>query len=56
MPVTPYRPIDVSAAAIRRLIRHYQTQLDSQAPGSYASGFSDGAIRALQQVLEMENE
>lgn len=56
MTATTYRPLDVDAASIRRLIRSYQARLNSQAPGTTASAYSEGAIRALEQVLEMDDE
>jgi hypothetical protein len=51
--------LDVERTAVKRLLvdayRHYDNAI-SRERGDYTAGYFNGYIRALQHILEMENE
>lgn len=57
MPYQQERQLDVSAPAVKRLLMDaYASTRGLDAQAHYARTYWDGYIRALEVVLEMENE
>jgi hypothetical protein len=48
--------LEVSRSAVNRLVSHGNKHRNDCVEGSYSAGYWDGYIRALQHVLEAENE
>jgi len=57
MPFQQERTLDVSAPAVRRLLLDaHENSRSLDAESHYARTYWDGYIRALETVIEMENE